>query len=114
MGHRLKTVPPRIAEAGKAAGPRAAWAHPHRESRHARGYGAEWERTRERILARDHGICQHCKALHGVVHMGSEVDHRVPKFEGGTDADDNLQTICSEAHRIKTAEESKRARGITL
>lgn len=110
---RLKTVPPRIAEAGRSASPSASWAHPERrQSRHARGYGTEWERTRERILLRDRGLCQPCIEA-GRFKPGNAVDHKVPKFEGGTDDDSNLQTICDPCHAAKTAEESKRARGLT-
>ena len=73
-------------------------------SRHARGYGSEWTKRRERILARDRGICQPCLKL-GNLHRGSEVDHIVPKSKGGTDDDSNLQTICREAHKAKTVTE---------
>ena len=38
------------------------------------------------------------------------VDHIVPKAEGGTDADENLQAICKACHKLKTENESKRAR----
>lgn len=80
-----------------------------RGSRHERGYGTAWDKRRRRILARDAGICQAC--LPGAVHVGTEVDHRVPKAEGGTDDDANLQTICRDAHRAKTAAEAARGRG---
>jgi hypothetical protein len=45
--------------------------------------------------------------------MGTEVDHILPKAEGGTDDDTNLQTICKARHRIKTQAEAARARGLT-
>lgn len=40
----------------------------------------------------------------------SEVDHVVPKFEHGTDDDDNLQSICKPCHTDKTQAEALRAR----
>lgn len=40
----------------------------------------------------------------------ASVDHVVPKAEGGTDDDDNLQSICEPCHAVKTAQESARAR----
>lgn len=40
--------------------------------------------------------------------LAPEVDHIVPHAEGGTDEDTNLEAICSQHHRAKTAEESKR------
>ena len=82
-----------------------------RGSRHERGYGSAWDKTRARIMMRDGGICQPCLKL-GSVHPGTEVDHRTPKAQGGTDDDDNLQTICKDAHRAKTVVEALHARGL--
>jgi 5-methylcytosine-specific restriction protein A len=82
-----------------------------RGSRHERGYGALWDKTRARILRRDAGICQPCLA-DGHVHQGNEVDHIVPKAQGGTEDDGNLQTICKSRHAAKTAAEALAARGI--
>lgn len=77
-----------------------------RGSRHQRGYGAEWDRTRKRILDRDEGLCQPCLRA-GRASAGTQVDHIVPKSQGGSDDDGNLQTICPECHRAKTARESR-------
>lgn len=81
-------------------------------SRHERGYGTAWTKTRERILQRDFGICQPC-LRRGKMHLGNEVDHIVSRAEARkrglskvwTESDDNLETTCREAHKIKTAEE---------
>lgn len=80
-----------------------------RGSRHERGYGTEWERTRERILERDGGLCQPCVRAERVT-PAVAVDHITPKAEGGTDDDDNLQSICKCCHDVKTAAENQRAR----
>lgn len=80
-----------------------------RGSRHERGYGTAWDKLRQRVLSRDGGICQHCLHESGAVHVGTEVDHRVPKARGGTDDESNLQTICSAAHRAKTQAETRGA-----
>lgn len=85
------------------------FADKRRGSRQSRGYGKEWDVKRTAILSRDHGICQPC-LRDGHVHQGTHVDHVVPKAEGGTDDDSNLQTICAERHRAKTAAEAARAR----
>lgn len=82
-----------------------------RGSRQERGYGAEWERTRKRILRRDKGLCQPC-LKQGRPRPAKQVDHILPKFEGGTDDDGNLQAICVGCHQDKTAGEAKRARGV--
>ncbi|WP_027817080.1 HNH endonuclease [Paraburkholderia bannensis] len=76
-----------------------------RGNRHARGYGNAWVRLRERILARDCGLCQTCKSA-GRVTIATEVDHIVPKARGGTDDDSNLQSICHPCHASKTGRES--------
>lgn len=104
----------------KHAGPRnlgASFGDASRLTPEQRGYGWEWRKTRLLILQRDRYVCQcdRCKA-DGVVRQASQVDHRIPKFEGGTDAHDNLQAISRPCHAIKSAEEAKRARllGIDL
>jgi 5-methylcytosine-specific restriction protein A len=85
------------------------FADEHRGSRQSRGYGAEWEVTRKRILSRDKGLCQPClKAKR--YRPARQVDHKIPKFEGGTDDDDNLQSICKTCHAEKTQAEALRAR----
>jgi 5-methylcytosine-specific restriction endonuclease McrA len=50
------------------------------------------------------------------MHRGNEVDHIISRAEGKRrglpdsviESDDNLQTICTEAHQIKTAAEQGR------
>jgi 5-methylcytosine-specific restriction protein A len=49
----------------------------------------------------------------GKYRPAKQVDHKIPKFEGGTDADDNLQAICVACHQEKTAAEAQRARGVS-
>jgi hypothetical protein len=85
------------------------WGDAYRTSRHARGYGSDWDRIRARIVRRDAGICQACKLI-GLIHAGDHVDHRLAKAFGGTDADDNLWLICAAEHARKTAGEADAAR----
>lgn len=61
------------------------------------------------VLMRDGGLCQPCRR-DGRVTPATEVDHIVPKAEGGTDSHDNLQAICTACHREKTQQEATRAR----
>lgn len=75
-----------------------------RGSRQQRGYGRQWEITRERIRERDLGLCQPCARADRVT-AGTECDHIVPKSQGGTDDEANLQWICTECHREKSARE---------
>jgi 5-methylcytosine-specific restriction enzyme A len=83
-----------------------------RGSRHARGYGAAWVKTRARILDRDSHLCQPCLAT-GRPTPARQVDHVTPKTKGGTDDDANLQAICDECHKAKTTQEAAEAQGRT-
>lgn len=85
------------------------FADARRGSRHERGYGSDWERKRRRILSRDKGLCQVCLAL-GKYRPAQHVDHVIPKSEGGSDDDGNLQAICKICHAEKTVDEARRAR----
>lgn len=58
-----------------------------------------------RILRRDCYVCQEC-GKRGATH----VDHVVPRCEGGTDAEDNLVTLCDRCHARKSGREGARAR----
>lgn len=76
-----------------------------RASRHVRGYGTAWDKLRLRILKRDNGICQICLAS-GRTTLAKHVDHRTPKADGGTDAEENLQSLCVACHDEKTRAEN--------
>lgn len=86
-----------------------------RGTRQERGYGAGWEERRKRIFARDGGLCQECLRQGRVTPVGDKpysawCDHVVPKAEGGTDDDENLQTLCRDCHQNKT--DAEKARGL--
>lgn len=105
MMARLTMLPPRL----KVAPTRAQAAE--QPIRYGKGRGGRpWRRTRERILKRDCYLCQPCKALDRIT-LATEVDHIAPQFEGGSEADENLQAICSDCHGTKTQAEARRARG---
>jgi 5-methylcytosine-specific restriction protein A len=88
--------------------PRKSWHHAT-ESRHARGYGSKWEKTRLVIIARDMGLCQPCKRRDGRPTPFDQVDHIKPKAQGGTDDHDNLECICEQCHTAKSAAEGQAA-----
>lgn len=97
----MKSLRPRL-----AAPARKGWQHDDvRGNRHERGYGRDWDALRKQALERDAGLCQPC-LKQDLVHIGNQVDHIVPKACGGGDNLDNLQTICDDCHRAKTARES--------
>ena len=84
-----------------------------KESRQSRGYDAEWDKVRARVVARDMGLCQCCRRG-GRVAIGKEVDHIVPKAEATrlgwtrkqTDAETNLELLCTPCHKAKTARDN--------
>ena len=74
-----------------------------RGSRHARGYGTAWDKVAALVKAQE-PLCRPCNKL-GITRAADEVDHIVPKAQGGTDDRDNLQPICADCHALKTAHE---------
>ncbi|TNV14914.1 HNH endonuclease [Buttiauxella sp. B2] len=74
------------------------------QTRHQRGYGTGWDKTRLRILQRDKGLCQEC-LRRGAITEATCVDHIDPLANGGSHSDDNLQSLCTPCHRVKTARE---------
>ena len=74
-------------------------------SRHARGYGNDWDKLRLTILERDKFLCQPCRKQ-GVVTIAKAVDHITPKAKGGNNDPANLQAICNPCHTAKTAAET--------
>jgi 5-methylcytosine-specific restriction protein A len=104
--------PPKLNQRKRAGKASSNWSNPYRTSAAERGYGSEWRKTRERILVRDRRLCQPC-LREGRTTLATEVDHKIPKAEGGTDDDSNLQAICDQkpwrCHSKKTAVESKRS-----
>lgn len=75
-----------------------------------RGYGHAWRERRAEALQRDNYLCQICLAK-GYLTPATEVDHIINKANGGTDDLENLQSICSACHKIKTQTESHGGRG---
>ena len=84
-----------------------------KQSRHERGYGAQWDKIRPIIIARDFGLCQPCKRK-GRVTPFSAVDHIKPKASGGTDDHDNLECVCTPCHEAKSLAEAAQAQGRTI
>jgi 5-methylcytosine-specific restriction endonuclease McrA len=78
-------------------------------------YGHSWWTTRQQVIARDNHTCRLCgKLIHpkevtrpdGVTQdawCNCEVDHIREVDNGGTDALENLWTLCHACHTMKTA-----------
>lgn len=69
-----------------------------------RGYGKAWRKVRLQVIRRDKGLCQPCYRANRITAY-RDVDHIIPKEQGGTDNPDNLQCICGNCHKAKTATE---------
>ncbi len=81
--------------------------HDERPTAHERGYGARWRKLRARYLAA-HPTCVDPFRLHaGQVRVATDVDHIKPRVEGGSDRDDNLQSLCHSCHSHKTIMQTK-------
>lgn len=76
----------------------------------ARTGTARWKATARRILKRDDYRCTWMDNGQRCTERATDVDHIVPDFEGGTDDDANLRSLCPPHHRRKTAAEGVAAR----
>ncbi len=72
------------------------------------GRSANWPAIRKRIVERDQ-VCQWTEDGIKCGRPGRIVDHIRPKFEGGSDVDENLQLLCQHHSDIKTQAEGLRA-----
>jgi 5-methylcytosine-specific restriction protein A len=68
-----------------------------------RGYGSAWQRLRDRVRTEE-PLCRRCLAK-DLIQATEEVDHIVPKSDGGTDDRANLQGLCKSCHSRKTMTE---------
>lgn len=71
-----------------------------------RGYGYRWRRLRRRVLA-EQPLCTDPFNLHSEdnrTEIATDVDHIVPRADGGTDERGNLQPLCHSCHSRKTAQ----------
>lgn len=71
-----------------------------------------WKRVKARQLARE-PFCRAC-ASDGIETLAQEVDHVLPVEQGGAPfATDNLQSLCSTHHSIKTGAFDKQGKSWT-
>jgi 5-methylcytosine-specific restriction protein A len=63
----------------------------------------KWGAMREMQLTKQ-PLCERCLE-EGVTRVAVVVDHRVPRAQGGTDDEDNLQSLCRAHHNEKNKAE---------
>lgn len=73
-----------------------------------RSRGSAWMKMRQRVLVAADWTCASCGRVHG----SNQVDHVVPLEQGGADGESNLQVLCVECHKRKTADETRRRYGV--
>jgi 5-methylcytosine-specific restriction endonuclease McrA len=67
--------------------------------------GRAWMAKRQRV-ALAHGYqCVTCRRA-WVAHK-DQIDHRIPREQGGSNDESNLQPLCKDCHDTKTAAEAK-------
>lgn len=80
-----------------------------RRSRKRRQAPGDNAARRHRTLIRnnwDYGIptiCAHCREPYAPPNI--EIDHIITLIDGGTDTDNNIQTLCRTCHQAKTTTE---------
>lgn len=67
--------------------------------------GRAWMETRERIALKHGYRCACCNCIW--VSQRDQIDHIVPREQGGSNEDSNLQPLCNACHEAKTAAETK-------
>lgn len=70
--------------------------------------GLTLQRVKREIGSRDQWLCQGCGC--DVHYKNSILDHIQPISQGGTDQEDNLQTLCFTCSDAKTAREGQAGR----
>ncbi|SHG99442.1 HNH endonuclease [Desulforamulus hydrothermalis] len=69
-------------------------------------YGRSWKRVRDRFLTQ-HPLCEVCQKQ-GRLTSAEEVHYIVPLSKGGTNATENLMSLCKSCHSAVTAKEGGR------
>jgi len=69
-------------------------------------YGRSWKRIRDRYMA-EHPLCEQCQK-EGRLTPAEEVHHIAPLSKGGSNAMENLMSLCKSCHSAITAKEGGR------
>jgi 5-methylcytosine-specific restriction protein A len=69
-------------------------------------YGRKWKRIRDRYT-KAHPLCEECQKR-GKLVPAEEVHHIIPLSRGGSNATDNLMSLCKSCHSSITARDGDR------
>lgn len=72
--------------------------------------GRALQKRNRRIKLRDQFTCRDCGYIFTEDKL--QVDHIVPVAEGGSDEDENCQTLCLDCHDLKTLSEHNSSSGL--
>lgn len=67
---------------------------------------ANWAQLKKRMASRKASGCEVCGALR----VPLELDHIVPRAQGGSDHLINLRWLCEPCHKVKTRADKKKGR----
>lgn len=71
--------------------------------------GRAWMAKRLRVALAHNYTCANCPRI-WQSHR-DHIDHRIPREQGGSNDESNLQPLCFECHKAKTADEAKTRAG---
>lgn len=103
----MPTAPPRVCNRCKrpTGQGRCPCIKPWEGSTRSGTNNAAWKKLRAAKL-RTNPICEHF----GCIRPAEQVDHIKPRAEGGTDAWDNLRSLCVPHHQQKTSADAHRGK----
>lgn len=67
----------------------------------------ELNATKQKLIGQQKGLCVHCGQMFDLNNEKVELDHIIPKAEGGTNKLKNLVVLHKECHQQKTSWERK-------
>jgi hypothetical protein len=83
----------------------------HRYDEWSDGYPPDWQDRRRKVLHRDNYRCRNCGdkfVPENDVYL--DIDHKIPKSDGGSHSLDNLQSLCRQCHAAKHPNNRKLSR----